>query len=298
MNISEKYSIVTSTLESWKRDITGSKNSIIVMDEFDVFCQPEFCTYYKDYAVKNNLWFVVIARIDSVYVTNHYKNMSYSVLSMYTLMTKDNITYNIPLFYYFLQKYKQGLTFDSILVEDSKAGYDFFMHLFYRYPVISVKSGKGAIIQALQEMINKGYKNILLFVDLAPYGCHIDELVMFETYNNVNIFVIDFYECFEYLLLSTNLLRNKKAVIKEFQNIDYYANQEYSWEKYFEALLKKVTDEKRYKQGNRGDLNPCYFEDCSMCNIYIQKNCDVALYGTKLLELLRGTQFEFLLNYV
>lgn len=299
IKVPQGYHLVTSTEESWQRDMTGLKDAIIVLDEFDAVCSDNFCTMHKNLSVQNNLWFIVMARIDSIYKNNKYKLLSYSVNALYTVATIDKVHYNVPLYSEILTQYKsQSFSFDAILVEDTKSGYEFFRRLFYRFPVKSADSGKSNIITVLENMKNAGYSNILLFVDLASYDCHMEELVEFAYYTALNIYIIDFYECFEYLLLTTNLLNHKEEVIKEFHNIEYFANQHYSWEEYFEELLKHVTDGKRYKQGHGDKLNPCYYKDCSCCGPYVMEKCDNVLQGTKFIELLRNTPFEFLLKYV
>lgn len=292
------YHLITSTEESWQRDMSSLKSAVIVLDEFDAVCSDNFCTMYKNLAVQNNLWFIVMTRIEKPKY-DRYKRLSYSVNALYTVATIDNVHYNVPLYNEILTKYKSQLfSFDAVLVEDTKAGYEFFRRLFYRYNVRNAESGKSNIVSVLKEMEKAGCLKVLLFVDLASYGCHMNELKSFIYYSNMTVYIIDFYECFEYLLLTTNLLNHKDEVIKEFNNIEYFANQSYSWEKYFEELLKRVTDGKRYKQGHGGKLNPCYYKDCYCCGPYIMEKCDNVLQGTKFIELLRKTPFEFLLKYV
>ena len=97
-------------------------------------------------------------------------------------------------------------------------------------------------------MANEPKAVIFLLVDMAAFGCHMDEL--YDTCSQINIYVKIDYECFEELLLNTNFCRSDKLVINEFEDISDKANDYMSWETYFEDLLLRVTKDKPFETGH------------------------------------------------
>lgn len=297
VEISSSLAVNVCPISNWEKIISQSKNIILICDEFDVICEPKFSEYYSQYAIKNNLWFIISSRMDTRYKNLNYRKLSYSVNAMYTLRKKDGILYNVPYYDYSIVR-KNNVSIDCVLVEDKKAGFTFFSSMIKHYPVFS-SEGKSNLYTIILRLVKKGYKNILVFADMAALGCHIQDInSISKSTNDINIYLIDIYECFEYLLLRTNLLRNKKLVLKEFNNIEYFANQNISWAQYFEDLLKRVTDNKVYRHTHKSNLKKCYYETCNACNPSIIKKCDITIYGNKFIEMLKGTEFEFLLRYM
>lgn len=297
VTINSKLPVKVCPLSDWKDTIRNKSNTIFICDEFDVICEAKFSEYYSQYAIKNNLWFIISSRIDTRCKNLNYRKLSYSVNAMYTLRQKDGILYNVPYYDYSIVR-KNNVSIDCVLVEDKNAGFTFFSSMLKHYPVFS-SEGKSNLYNVILRLIKKGYKNILVFADMAALGCHIQDIsAISNSTSDINIYLIDIYECFEYLLLRTNLLRNKNLVLKEFNNIEYFANQTISWENYFEDLIKRVTDNKVYRHTHKSNLKKCYYEDCNVCNPSILEKCDIALYGNKFIEMLKGTEFEFLLKYL
>ena len=278
-------------------------DKIIILDEYFLFKTPVFAKAYKTYAVTNNLWFVLMTRETISRAQKSQKDvntlgmLSYSVFSIYKLVNENGIITNKV--YYDYPIYEDINKFDCILVEDTTSGYEFFKAFFRSSKVFSTESGKSDICKTLLDLTNKGYRNILVFVDLAAYGYHMEELdVVFKYRKDISISYVDKYECFEYFLLNTNLVNYVDIVKKVLKEPAKYANQCTSLETYFEKLLVKVTKNKFYHQEHGGNLSMCFINNCDDCNKYKREKCDKVLFGNKFEELLKGTKFETLLNFM
>ena len=160
IKLKSPYPIRTCTVATWKSLVTTLKNTILVCDEFDVINSGIFSEYYKKYIVENNLWFIIMARVDSYKTidTNNYKKLSYSVSSIYTLQMQNGFITNIPYYDNSLIRTKK-VNIDCIVVEDSKSGFTFLKYLFgNKYDVVSAEKGKSYIINKVKQVIEKGKK--------------------------------------------------------------------------------------------------------------------------------------------
>lgn len=282
--------IIVATATTWQIVIQGSKSSIIIFDDMDCVETQEFSSLFREYAVENDLYFIIIGRADTV--TSPMARLSYSVDSIYTIVSDGN-QYN-QAHYYNLPEYTGEC--DSVLIEDTAAGYVFFKKLFDGFANVQCsQDGKSSIVRdALQ--ISNG-KTLVLF-DGAAFGCHIDEF-----YNKVvrayDVVVLNEYECFEELLVRTNMFKNDDTVQVGLSNLPDSANSWLSWEQYFENLIKDATISKQYKHSHGAKLLHCYFEACSNCNEFIYAKCDYFDKGCsdKFISLLSGTKYDILIAH-
>lgn len=105
------------------------------------------------------------------------------------------------------------------------------------------------------------------------------------------------YECFEEMLLNTNIFNQNKLVIIEMNNLFQYANQFISWERFFEDLLARATEGTKYAyKHSSGKLSSCYVNNCDECNSYIKNKCDFAIDGNKVKILFEKTKYEWILE--
>ena len=119
------YSNMGKTVLTLLKDM---HDKIVILDEYYLFQTPVFSKAYKQYAVENNLWFVLMTREETSRqrkqegkLVNTLSLLSYSVYSIYKLVMKDNIITNQP--YYAYPNYTKISNIDCILVEDTTAGY-------------------------------------------------------------------------------------------------------------------------------------------------------------------------------
>lgn len=295
-----KRGILESTLpivlghnDMWETDLEKNQNCILMYDEFKDFSSKKF-NCMTHILPEKNIYLVIIVREDSLKTLN--AGFSFSVDSIYKLNfnEKTRTITNVAYYDYPVDNMSRP---DIILVEDSTAGFAFFKRLFKNTKVVAATNGKSSICKDLKDLSND-YKNILVLVDLDAFGCHMYKFNDAFRYSSCVVRFVDKYECFEYFLLTTNLVNHIDEVQKVLASPDEYANDANSWENYFEELLQKVIYHKLYKQGHSSKLNVCYVKDCDECNEKKRANCDRVLLGNKFKELLKGTKFEVLLTFM
>lgn len=282
--------VVVATTTTWQAVVRGSKSSIIIFDDMDCTETAEFSTLYKECAINNDLYFIIIGRADTEMPA--MARLSYSVNSIFTIESVDNQYRQIP--YYQLPEYSGEC--DDVLVEDTASGYTFFQKLFDGFAnVYCAESGKSSVVNDTLQL--KPCKTLVIF-DSAAFGCHIDEF-----YNKVvrkrDIVVLNDYECFEELIIRTNMFIQNSNVQLELEKMPDSANGFLSWENYFEELLRKTTISKQYRFSHGAKLPHCYFEVCAKCNEYILAKCDYndKNCSDKFVSLLKGTKYDILVSH-
>ena len=278
-------------LDDIQTDIVVLKDRIILIDDLSFIEKPLFASLVKEYCVSNNLWFIIMTRESVVYSTLGAR-LSYSTNSVYKLVGDRNKT----LAKYFNYKIDSSSNYDCFLTEDTNSGFIFFKILLGD-KVFHSTSGKSTIIQDINEKISEGYKNILVILDTAAYGCHMPYFdALFSDDDSFNVSFISDYECFEELLCKSNIVENNEIIVKELSVLENYANNFVSWENYFEDLIKRATSNKLYSHSHSSKIKNCYLDSCDNCSIYKRQKCDFNKSGDKLENLLRDTNYEFLLS--
>ena len=92
---------------------------------------------------------------------------------------------------------------------------------------------------------------VLIIADGAAFGAEISKVYEYIlAHSNVNLYLP---ECFEWIILDSNILRKKKIFDILDNPSDYIESREYfSWENYFVSLL---TEESKNKQGQEYSKN-------------------------------------------
>lgn len=261
------------------------QNTIFAFDDISILRYNKLYDVYRRYIVPNNNWLFVISRETNMELPGGSARLPFSTNSILTL-TDDYCTEPY--------KYSRSTMVDNsvpdlVITEDSKAGFQFYKELFKGYEVVS-SYGKSSILSAIQEYSNKGYKNIYVIFDTASFGAYMEQLsAVCSKKSMCNVTYMSDYECFEELLCHTNLV----SPYIDWNRLE--PNTALSWERYFEKLLRSVTDNKKFLQSHGGNLNPCYRTDCKSMNKC--HDCDTFLSGDKLEALLSGTKYERLLRY-
>ena len=167
---------------------------------------------------------------------------------------------------------------DYIITEDSNSGYDFFLNFVGgRKDICLSASGNSGIVSIL-ERLNVVGKNILIVIDSAAFGPHIEKLYKYiQNDFSDNTYRLLAPECFEHLLLKSAMFHNNKEVQNILFNTSASVDSEeyFSWEIFFTELLEKVTLNTP-AQYNKKRLNSCYKADCCIenpkCNFFISGN--------------------------
>lgn len=260
------------------------KDSVLVFD--DNLASEYDMGIFNDLCPKNNLYLIIINRVDSSESKNSPK-IDFAVSSI--LISKENGVKHsfLPVCNsMFNQNWSTDLV-DLILTEDTYGLYS--MDSILGIPCETSK-GKDNIINKLEELKSLKYKNILVCADWSSYGRNFNDFYVYCSSSELNILVDFNYECFEYMILVSNMIKENFIFNKDI------ANSYPSWEKYFESELEKITKKKFYKYIHGKELRDCYRVDCSesYCNKFIKDICEKYYEGSKIDFLFKGTIFEYM----
>lgn len=285
--------VVILSEDSYASVIKDSRNKLVVLDDLGIANKGGFASLVKRYCIANDLWFLIISRYLNQGV-DYMKSLSYSINSVYKLCNMNNV-YSLASYYDY--GFCLNRQYDAVVTEDKGSRCNFFVNLF-KCDVFPSTSGKSTIVRDVEELRLKGYSNILVLMDTASFGCHMEEFDMyFSGYDDFNVSLISFYECFEELLIHSPFA-DSPVVHSELEKLGEYANNFISWERYFEDLMERATDGKYYSYKHGSPLRNCFLKSCDLCDSYRRGRCDCASSGDKYEYLLRGTKYEFLLNIV
>lgn len=212
---------------------------LYIVDDLDILPNHDF-EALMDNMVEDDLWFLIMSREEVDYKLK--ASIIFSSNCEYSLGVVDGIYTLIPLYTY---NNTNIVKYDCVLVEDAKGGFEFFSKLYSNCEVRST-CGKNNVITCMDKAVKDGFEHILVIFDTANFGSCFSEFYNKAIISKVNIEFISSYECFEELLLQTNLLRHLESVDFAFKNLESEANKFKSWEKYFEYLISVATSNKPY----------------------------------------------------
>lgn len=260
----KKTCTVLSSLR-WQENLSVIHDCIVFIDEGDKFVlSEEFAR-----AVKNSDNYYVIAS------RAFLPNLPYSVNEIYGIRNTTGNYYQGTrrMYAQFHNLYYDGTKVTSItrpdlvIVEDAKAGFQFFSNLFSRYhiPCLSAK-GKSNIYQ---ELLHRTYSTALVIADGAAFGPEIERVLSLERFSGKELFVY-LPESFEWMILKSGLL--KRGYLQDILEnpYDYIESEKYfSWERFFSALLMNETSG-TYLHYDKASLNPSYInarEQAAIVNV-------------------------------
>ena len=235
----------------WKAILKAYTNSIVFFDEDYAFI------FSKDFAseIKNTSNYYVLTTAQPL------KNLPYSINEIYGIRTTGK--YHFPQkvyheFYPLFQQYEPCRE-DKILmlVEDEKAGYQFFSKAC---PNVECKTANGN--SNVAEYLSKVPVNqpVVVVADGAAFGAYIGAVTaVARTKKEVSLY---FPESFEWLILKSGILEIKN-LDEILSNPEKYIDSEsyFSWERYFTELLETETREDRIKKYSKSELNSYYLGD-------------------------------------
>lgn len=283
-------SVMIGVGESIKILVKELKNHIIIIDDTIYSEGTGFTNALVKYIIKNNLYILIINRVDLAFDESIDSSFDYSAKSI-LWVDKISGSYNhnvIPLLY---KCTTEGTNDTNYIVSEDVNGMTDFCSSF--------KNGKSSVIIDTSDNKNKDNiisvlkriptgNKIMLYVDLASYGKNIWDLYFYAMSSGSNIIIDYNYECFEYMILKSNLF-------KDVWELNNSANNFFSWEKYFEKILEEKSL-LLFKHGyhHKKKCPVCMVRDCKLCKSY--KFCDKVLTGNKLKILLKGTDFDYLIT--
>ena len=252
VSITSSCPCVVLTSNNWELNLSTIKNSIVFIDEGNPFVNS------KDFAkaAKESSNYYVIA------TRNNLFNLPYSVTEIYGIKNISGNKYQQTkrLYSSFYKLYEKNTTRiikpDFVIVEDSKAGYQFFNHICSHFNILCTSASSKSKIYS--EILKTSYENIMVIADGAAFGAEIENLLSLSKVKNIGIFLP---ESFEWLILNSGIVKGHN-IAQILQNpSDFIDSQKFfSWELFFTDLLKKST-QGTYLEYSKTRLNKAYLQD-------------------------------------
>ncbi len=234
----------------WKLILPSIHEQIIFIDEENQFIKTqEFAAAIKD----SDNYFVIVTRED-------LPNLPYSVDEIYGIHTSGKYhdlrrTYNEMYQIYSPETFWGRVRPDTIVVEDSNSGYEFFRAVCEEYNIRCL-SAKGK--SNLKQAVPQSGEQILVVADGAAIGSEMNELYqMMKTNSHMKCYLP---ESFEWLILKSGQIDGKTVQDILEQPEDYIESRKYfSWERFFTALLVEYT-QGSYLKYSKSKLNDTYLQ--------------------------------------
>ena len=235
----------------WRENLALIHDSIVFIDEGDKFILSE------DFARAVNHsdnYYVIATRAPLT-------NLPYSVDEIYGIKNKSGNRYQgtkrlYSKFYNLCNTKLDSISKpDLVIVEDSKAGHQFFSDFFSQYhiPCISAK-GKSNVYQ---ELLRQTYSTVLVIVDGAAFGPEIERTLSLKRLKDKNL-IIYLPESFEWIILKSGILKKGRIqTILEHPYDHIESSKFFSWERFFTSLLIDETSG-TYLQYDKSSLNRSY----------------------------------------
>ena len=239
-----------------------------------IFIADEDCTFVNE---RDFSRLVNDSECYFIFITREPKgSLGYSYKDIYTLRCSGKYHESVPVYIDNFDNLDSEV--ELVVVEDSKSGYEFYKYcLEYHNKDIKVISSEGkdkliwCVINAITE--NNTVRSIGIIADGAAIGNQIDGIQQLKyKYPDIK-FSIFMPECFEELLLNSNILNFK--IPRELQS-RRYINTFSSYEKYYGKLLTLLTQDTpasyTKKEINKCFLYNCCFQKISKCSLYKREN--------------------------
>ena len=262
VNISCDVPCETVNGRRWERELSMIEDSIVFMDEGNEFI------YSKDFArtIKGSSnYYVLISRRDAgelPYSVDEILELVNTTSKIINDRKGDRRFYSItkPIYKKSGENLYEDLNvgFDipeAIIVEDSKAGYQFYTTLCRRLGIpCYTATGVGNFKRAIRECPES---NVLAIGDGAAFGPYIEKVLGQRIYKNVRLFLP---ESFEWVLLESGLIPDRDISEILADPASYIESRDYlSWERFFTDLLSKRSSGTRYEY-KKAKLNEQYLK--------------------------------------
>lgn len=238
--------------KNWQRDLDSINDCIVFIDEGNKFVKSsDFAEAIKH----TDNYYVIITRED-------LDNLPYSVHEIYGLRTSGRTEIGKPVYNEMFRLYGEYAADKEIkpriiITEDDKSGYQFFESVCRTLDILC-EPAKGKT--KIKNFINDSYaeSTVLIVADGAAFGAQMREIMEYlKIYTNYVLFLP---ESFEWIVLKSGIFNDKnlEKILSEPSNyidsVDYF-----SWERYFTALLEKVSEESSIvKRYNKSKLDTIY----------------------------------------
>jgi len=265
--------------ENWKKQLVDFHDTVFIYDEDDPFIKSN---EFAELASSSHNYFIIVSRY-------RHSNIPYSEKEIYQI--KNSGKYNtIEPLHKTNDKFPiEKREYSAVLTEDSGSGYQFFSLLFPDSNVIPAKSNS-KIPRILENLLgNKSDKRILVIYDSAAFGPYIQQIedICRRFPQRIDIFAP---ESFEYLLLRSDMFKGQLPVDDLLTASWNYANDKHaSWERFFTALLIRITETRKRALYSKSSLSSCYKSNC--CHLH--DSCVFFAEGDKIEGIIRSYNTSF-----
>ena len=239
---------LTVNNSNWESVLSSVSECIVFIDEENtVIKSDDFARKIKD----TNNYYVIITR-------ENLPNLPYSVEEIYGIHTSGRYadmrrTYNSFYQLYTVDEQRVADKAETVIVEDSNSGYDFFKAVVADDINCISAGGKTKIKRTVMD--NAG-KQLLVIADGAAFGSEMGELFLYmQKHPEVSLYLP---ESFEWLILKSGLIDGNRIADILQHTEDFLESSEYfSWERFYTKLLISET-EGTYLQYSKQKLNDVY----------------------------------------
>lgn len=313
------FTQINSDLKNNREYICPYDNILFILDDDCTRVKNSLFTTFLKKAVLQGCYFLIVTHD----LTDAFSSIRCSIHSVLSLSRDSTDSRNrLVTKYYDLSDVQINTRPDLVVIEDSGDGFTWFKNLYSDSKCVTTKGANGILPMFRDNSTEWRDKKILLIFDTAAYGLKLMDLQeRLRTLGYRHVYFANNYECFEELLLQSNLLRQISGNIC-FDNslvLSERANKYITWERFFEEYLEELTrgtclkykhitvkmlnkmteiERERFKYENR--FHRCYYDNCEnvsgqedYCN---GRNCSYYIGEEKYEFMLRNTKFSFLLN--
>ena len=235
----------------WKNQLVNTRDSIVFIDEGAKYVSTEEFAH----EIKNTDNYYVI------FIREILHQLPYSVEEIYEIKTSkkyhtfSRLYKKNEAFVYSLDPGKSTGDFQTVLTEDSKAGYTFYKHYLAGSGKICISAdGKSSIYRWLLD--HKNHK-VFVIADGAAFGPEMEMIMHLQRKYPENI-TICLPESFEWMILKSGLVKDDEVSDVLAEPSEYIESREFfSWEQFFTHFLIQKT-KNTYMAYSKRELNSFY----------------------------------------
>lgn len=235
---------------TWQEQLEHIHDSLVFVDEGNRFIAS------KDFAreiQKGANYYILITR-EGLEALPYSVNEIYGIKSSGKYGTLEAVYHQLYMIYGNLSR-EENLP-QSVLVEDSNSGYEFFREVFGERNILcSSANGKSNVFNMITK---ENADNMLVIADGAAFGSQIDKVANAIEGKNIHLYLP---ESFEWLLLSSQIFndnRIREILANTSEAVD--SKLYFSWERFYTHLLIEET-QNTYLAYNKQKLNPVYLHE-------------------------------------
>ena len=237
---------------TWRGQLSEMKDSIVFIDEGNAFVISD---EFSETIQKTDNYYVIVSR-------DGLPNLPYSVTEIYGIRLSSRYGglkrhYNEFYRIYGSMVPDEDVCPETVITEDSNAGYQFFQGICKNNGITCVPAGgKSRLLQIARKLETD--ESILLIADGAAFGSEMDRVMKYlKGHQNVRLYAP---ESFEWMILSVNPFKDPfireilEAPAGHIESSEYF-----SWERFFTSVLTDKT-QGTYLQYSKNSLNKAYLK--------------------------------------